>query len=123
MMGLHRIAKFIASGLVFVAVMLPGVAVADSGGGTVVSSHTQTVSGVEIANSVLKNIDRVAVGSEGATLTLDVDGTPHDVGFDLSEAGTVLSEGRGSGLAGLAIICAIGAAVFRSAGVLVRFMR
>ena len=87
----------------------------------VVSTKSTTVSGVEIASQVLRNLDKVALGSQGATVTLDVDGAPRDIGIGL---GDLVPTGPGGteGLGGIAIIAAVAAAVFRGAAVLVRLV-
>jgi hypothetical protein len=121
MMGSHRIAKVMTSGLVIVLVMLPAIAAAAPGNAVVVASRTQRVSGVDIAGEIVKSLDRIALGSAGATVTLDVEGAPHDIGVDLSDAGSALGRG-GSGLVGLAIISAVAAAILRAAGVCVRLL-
>jgi hypothetical protein len=110
------------SGLVIVLVMLPAIAAAAPGNAVVVASRTQRVSGVDIAGEIVKSLDRVAVGSAGATVTLDIEGAPHDIGVDLSDAGSVLSGRSGSGLVGLAILSAVAAAILRAAGVCVRLL-
>jgi hypothetical protein len=111
-----------ASGLVIVLVMLPAIAAAAPGNAVVVASRTQRVSGVDIAGEIVKSLDRIALGSAGATVTLDVEGAPHDIGVDLSDAGSALGGRGGSGLVGLAIISAVAAAILRAAGVCVRLL-
>jgi hypothetical protein len=110
------------SGLVIVLVMLPAIAAAAPGNAVVVASRTQRVSGVDIAGEIVKSLDRIALGSAGATVTLDVEGAPHDIGVDLSDAGSALGGRGGSGLVGLAIISAVAAAILRAAGAFVRLL-
>lgn len=105
--------------LIGAAFVAPAVAVpADA---VVVSQTTETVSGVELVSQVLSNLDKVALGANGATVTLDVDGQPHDIALDLGDA---VQGGVGSrGLGGLAVVAAVAAGLFKGAAMLVRAMR
>ncbi len=97
------------------------------GGGTgdtaVASTRTQSVSGVEIADQLVKNLNHVALGSSGATATLDVDGAPHDVGLDIGGLQSGITGGKGSGMVGLAIVSAAAAGLLRAAAALARLFR
>lgn len=88
---------------------------------TVVSSTQTSVSGAEVASELLKKMDGIALGSESATVTMDVNGSPHHIALDLSELAS--SGATKSGLGGLAIIAAVAAGLFRGAAMLVRVLR
>lgn len=122
-MSAHWNKAIVTLGLTFALVALPAIAVAAPGDATVVSTRTETVNGVEIAGQIMKSLDHVAVGSSGATFTLDVNGAPRDIGLDLSEAGSGIMQGKGSGLGGLAIISAIAAGLLKAAGMIVHLLR
>jgi len=107
---------------VFMLCMFPAFALGEESDTKVVSTRTETVSGVEIAGEIIKNLSKVDVGSDGATVTVDVDGTPHDIGVGLSEAQAGLGGGSGSGLAGLAMIGAGAAGLFKVAAVVARLL-
>jgi len=107
---------------VFMLCMFPTSAMAGEDEETVVSTRTETVTGVQIAEEIVKNLSRVDVGSDGATVTMDVDGTPHDIGLGLSEARSGLGVGRNSGLAGLAIIGTAAAGLFKVAAIVTRLL-
>ncbi|PKQ37007.1 MAG: hypothetical protein CVT59_10105 [Actinobacteria bacterium HGW-Actinobacteria-1] len=100
---------------------MAGVACAIPANAAIVSSAEQSISGAEIASHVLKNLDGIALGSESATVTMDIDGAPHDVAIDLGE----LAAGGSvkSGLGGLTVIAAIAAGLFKGAAMLVRALR
>lgn len=99
-------------------------AIAAPADATVVSSRTEKVSGYDMAAEALKSLEKVAVGSNGATVTLDVDGSPQVIAMDLGDMipGGGASGGAG-GIGGIAIIAAVAAAIFRGATFLVRLMR
>lgn len=100
---------------------MAGVACGIPANATIVSSTEHSISGAEIASHVLKNLDGIALGSESATLTMDVDGAPHDVAIDLGELAT--GGVTKSGLGGLTVIAAIAAGLFKGAALLVRALR
>ncbi|TDB39724.1 MAG: hypothetical protein D9V44_01855 [Actinobacteria bacterium] len=105
----------------FAALAVPDAAVGVPAGAVLVSSTEQTVSGAEVAAQVLENLNKVALGSGSATVTMDVDGTPHDISLDVGE----LAAGGSvkSGLGGVAVIAAIAAGLFKGAALLVRLLR
>ncbi len=122
-MGMHRIAKSVVLGLALAIIALPAIAVAAPGDTAVASTRTQSVSGVEIADQLVKNLNHVALGSSGATATLDVDGAPHDVGLDIGGLQSGITGGKGSGMVGLAIVSAAAAGLLRAAAALARLFR
>jgi len=111
--------------LVFVATLalptlaLPGIAHASPGDTSIVSTRTETVSGLDIAGEILHDLSRLDVDSNGATVTLDVAGAPHEIGLDIADLQGGLVTGEGVGLAGLAVISALAVGLLRVAAVLV----
>ena len=112
---------FVGAMLCVLLLSVASVAYAVPADARVVSTKTTTVSGVEMASQVLRNLDKVALGSQGATVTLDVDGAPRDIGIGLGDLVPAGPSGAG-GLGGIAIIAAVAAAIFRGAAVLVRLV-
>lgn len=82
---------------------------------TLVSSRTSSVTGYQLAQSVLRDMRSVRLSSSGATVTVDVAGEPHDLGIDLGDVAPT-----GSGIASLLAIAAVGMLVMRAAAMLVR---
>ena len=71
-----------------------------------------------MAMAMVRSLSRVSLGADGATVTIDAAGDPHAIRFDLT--GAQSSEGKGSGLAALALIGAAVAGVLRIAAYVVR---
>ena len=120
---MRAVRRFLGIGvaLVLMAVMVPAVAYAIPADAEVVSTRTESVSGYEIATQAIKDLDHVALGPNGATFSLDVDGAAHDVSLDLGDL-VPGGGGTGGGLGGIAIIGAIAAGIFKGATFLLRLM-
>lgn len=119
---MSAVRRFIGTGvaLALAAFLVPAVAYAIPANAEVVSTRTQSVSGYEIATQAINDLDHVALGSSGATFSLDVGGVAHDVSFDL---GDLVPGGEpGGGLGGIAIIGALAAGIFRGAAFLLRLV-
>lgn len=121
-MAALKLRILIALALVCALISIPSIAAAESGTGTVVSTRTETVSGVEVAGEIIKNLGRVDIGSDGATVTVDVDGAPHAIGLGLADVQPGIGAGKSMGFAGLAMIGAAAAGVFKIAAVVVRLL-
>ncbi len=91
-----------------VLLVVPTAAFAlDQGGTELLSRKVSTVSGAEMAEDMVDQLEGVEVGSSATTVTLDVDGKPQQIaiGYEqlLSKAGM---EGGAAGLVPLALISA-----------------
>ncbi len=119
-MNAHRTSAIVmlAVALVFV---LAAPALAMPAGAKVVSTTKTTVSGVDVATQVLRNMDKVALGSTGATVTLDIEGETRDIGVDLRDLNP--ESGGGVGFGGIAAIAAVAAGIFKGAALLTRLVR
>lgn len=108
-----------------IGVCLPGAAfAAGSGEAHLVSRSVTTVSGVQLAEQMIRDLDRVELGSDSATVWLDVDGQKQAIDLEygdaLSSAGV---DGGSADLVPLAILSAFVGGLLRLVRVLTRLGR
>lgn len=121
--------RFRLAGITVVAVLamacMPAMAHAvEPAGAELVGRTVTTVSGTQMAEDLVDNIDSVAVGSGSTTVTLDVNGEkqPVTISYDelLNEAGV---DGGTGGIVPLALISAALGGLFKFVRVLTRLGR
>lgn len=85
---------------VFVAVML-SAGPAFAGEAELVDREVQTVSGVEVAREIVSGITDVQLGSDGATVTMEIDGEQREMSVGLGGEDGGVSTGGIFGIAAL----------------------
>jgi hypothetical protein len=90
------------------------------------ATNTTVVSRVSGAETIVRHVERVEIGDDGAVVVMDVDGTDHEVEVDLSGAIADIEERLTDGETGLVDLVAIpmvAGAVLRLSGLLLRLGR
>lgn len=100
-------------------ILVPGVACALPDGAVLIGTESHAISGAELATQALRGMNGVSLGSNGATVTLDVEGELHDIGIGLSD----IAPDAVSGLGGIVLVAAVGVAIMRAAAAVVRVCR
>ena len=115
---MHRRTRVLIATLLLLcaAFVAPAVACADD---VLVERRIETVSGAQVALGVVEQVQTVAVGSQGATLTLETARGPQHIEIGVEE----LLTRTGDPLTGLALIALAGSVVFKGAAILSRMMR
>lgn len=119
-----RFAQVLAVVLLTVFVLPCAAFASDSGGSTLVSRSVTTVSGTELAEQVLHDLDRIELGSDSATVWLSVDGVEQaiDVRYaDVLSSGGV--EGGNASIVPVAMLFAVIGGLLRFVRVLTRLAR
>jgi hypothetical protein len=111
-----RVARTVLVAAILALAMAPSAAFA-------VTRTVTQVTGVEIAAEVASQLKGIAVGAQGATVTVSVDGRPKDFRVDFSEAVGALERGVGPSWLGVAFLPMAAGALLRLLTFLARLGR